>query len=174
MSEAPNKSNQPDLGAAEKFSFFPEPPQRWIDGLRDYLRDLPELNILLEGNFESTDEQLGQAWGRALGDWNRTEPIITDASFQNHPSKILLFQKAIAEALKSISIFHARNNLQYTDAGNSYSINDKHREFQPLIDRYENAYELAKVNVKAHINMDAAWGHVHTDFNRGANFLSGF
>ena len=171
MSETPNQNRSGDVGQRDQQSFWPHPPQIWVDGLRNFLRDLPELNILLDGMFESTDEQLADAWGRALVDWNNTEPVIQAVTFRAHPAKYTLFQKAIAEALKSISVFHARNELSYSDGGVQYNINDKHRNFQPIIDRYEQQYEQQKVMIKSHINMDAAWGHVHTDFNRGAEFL---
>jgi len=174
MAEPPNNS-PPAGGSDDEDSFFPLPPKKWIEALRNYLRDQRDLNILLDNDFESTDAQLGDAWGAALMDWNATPPDVGQVSFANFPmgGRYALRLKAACEALKSASIFHARNELNYQDGNTAYSINDKWKNFMQLIDRWEQEYSQLKLSIKTQINMEQAWGGAPSEMSRGYNSSSG-
>ena len=135
-----------------------------IGRLRKFLRDIDELNELLEGK-ESTDSQLRMAIEDALDDWNSTPPIITAATLENHPAKRLLLRGAAIEVLISAGIWHSRNRLSYSDGGITVAIHgDKAQDYQAWADRFAREYENKKTEVKKAANIAAGWGGVSSEY----------
>jgi len=134
-----------------------------VGRLRKFLRDIDELNKLLEGK-ESTDSQLRMAIEDALDDWNSTPPLITAATLENHPSPRLLLRGAAIEVLNSAGIFYSRNRLNYSDGGITVAVFDRAQDYQAWANRFVQDYENKKNQIKKAINVSAGWGCVPSEY----------
>lgn len=134
-----------------------------IGRLRKFLRDIDELNKLLEGK-ESTDSQLRMAIEDALDDWNSTPPRLAPAKLENHPSPRLLLRGAAIEVLCSAGIFYSRNRLNYSDGGITVAVFDRAQDYQAWATRFTNEYERKKAALKKSINIEGGWGCVSSEY----------
>lgn len=131
---------------------------RAVQSLRNMIRDKKALNRLLMGEEESSDEELRQAIVCALIDWNVTPPLITPVTLSNHPNKYLLLMGAAVQALTSSGIWHSREHMPSSDGGSSADDHAKAGEYSGWIERYAAEYERKKVDLKAALNIAAAYG----------------
>lgn len=134
-----------------------------VGKLRKFLRDIDELNKLLEGK-ESSDSQLRMAVEDALDDWNHTPPLIATVTLEQHPSPRLLMRAAAIEVLTSAGIFYSRNRLSYSDGGITVSVYDKAQDYQAWIGQFINDYERKKLEIKKAINIEGGWGAVSSEY----------
>lgn len=134
-----------------------------IGRLRKFLRDIDELNELLEGK-ESSDSQLRMAIEDALDDWNTTPPLITKVTIENHPAPRLLLRGAAIEVLNSVGIFHSRNRLNYSDGGITVAVHDRAQDYQAWASRFKSDYEQKKGDIKKAINIAGGWGCVSSEY----------
>lgn len=144
---------------------FPVPPYYYVDELRFYIRDSAPENILLDLRSESDDDQLRRAWGRALADFNETPPRFrTPYTFQTCPAPYLLLKKAAAEAIRSVIFSYIRNELQYTDGDQNFSLNHQWKPFLELANQLNAEYEQEKHRVKYEINAQQVFGASPSEF----------
>jgi len=129
---------------------------RAVRSLRNMIRDKKELNRLLAGKYESTDEELRQALVQALMDWNMTPPLISMSTLANHPNKFLLLMGAAIQTLTSAGVWHSREHLPASDGGTSADDHAKAGEYSGWIERYVAEYERKKGDLKAALNITAA------------------
>jgi hypothetical protein len=131
--------------------------QKYIDKVRAYLRDFPELNRLIEG-VESSDPHIVEALEDALEDWNLTPPLLRKVTLENHPAPRLLVKKAAMSTLDSVIPLQMRNQVSYSDGqGTSVSTSDKAPAYQSEIRRISDQYEQAKLRFKIAKNIDDGW-----------------
>lgn len=87
-----------------------------VERLRDFLRDRPELNRLLEEK-ESSDNDLYEALLAGLDYINCEVGYLTDYSLNDFPSWKILRDAAVLDILTSAGLGSARNTLTYNDNG---------------------------------------------------------
>jgi hypothetical protein len=145
---------------------------RAVRSLRNMLRDKKELNRLLAGQFESTDEELRFCIMHALMDWNTTPPPLRIVTLTNHPSKVLLLQGAAIQAMTSAGIWHSREHMPSSDGGTSADDHAKASEYSGWIERYVAEYERKKSDIKVMLNIAAANGNMTISSEYAASFYS--
>jgi hypothetical protein len=145
---------------------------RAVRSLRNMIRDKKELNRLLVGRVESTDEELRQCIIQALMDWNMTPPPIGMVTLKNHPNKLLLLMGAAVQALISAGIWHSREHMPSQDGGTSADDHAKAAEYSGWIERYAADYERKKGDLKMSFNVNAALGNMSISSEYSNSFYS--
>lgn len=134
--------------------------RRAVKSLRNMIRDKRQLNQLLLGNFETSDDEMKQAIVVALMDWNGSPPILQPHTLANHPRKDLLLQKAALECLQGAGIWHSREHMPSADGGTSADDHAKAGEYSGWIERYYADYERKKSDMKTAQNIQEAYGQM--------------
>lgn len=138
--------------------------QSFINYLRNFLGDTPELNAL-EGVKESSDEELKMALDLALDELNNTfTPVSNYKEFKNVP-KIILMKLAVLKVLTMKGILTSRNTLTWNDAG-GITVQDYDK-----YGRYINYFNILIADAKQSVqswktarNIESAYGGVHSDY----------
>lgn len=141
-----------------------------VRSLRNLIRDKKELNRLLAGQFETSDEEMRQAIISALIDWNRTPPRLQPVTLKSHPNKMLLLQGAAVQVLQSAGIWHSREHMPSTDGGTSADDHAKAGEYSGWIERYHQDYERKKLDLKTAMNIEEAMGSMSMPSEYSANY----
>lgn len=134
--------------------------RRAVKSLRNMLRDKRELNVLLLGNFETSDDEMKMAITVALMEWNGSPPILQPRTLANHPRKDLLLQKAAIECMQSAGIWHSREHMPSADGGTSADDHAKAGEYSGWLERYYADYERKKSDMKTAMNIQEAYGNM--------------
>lgn len=141
----------------------------FIQNVRTFLRDYPELNRLIAG-VENSNRQIVWAISDTLDDFNTT-PHFTSFSLTNFPSKSLLIRGVACTLLESVGLLQTRNHLQFSDGGIQVGVSDKTPFIQSWIQLLRNSYEEKKQRLKVAINIESAWGGgVHSEYRFINNF----
>lgn len=141
----------------------------FIQQVRTYTRDYPELNRLIKG-VESSNRQIVWAISDALDDYNTTPPF-TRFTLTNFPSKSLLVRGTVISLLESIGLLQTRNHLSFSDGGLQVGVNDKTPFIQSWLQLLKNSYEEKKLRLKIAYNIEQAWGGgVHSEYRYINNF----
>jgi hypothetical protein len=145
--------------------------QRFVNQVRMYLRDFPELNRLVDG-YESSDRMLAWAVIDALDDFNNTPPLIGAYTVSGFPYPSLLLRGAVISVLQSVGIMQTRNQLQFSDGGISVGVSDKAPMIMQWVQMLQQSYEQKKVQFKIATNISNALGNhsVMSDYY----FLGGY
>jgi hypothetical protein len=140
-----------------------------IQGVRLFMRDFAELNLLLRGE-ESSDRAITWATMDFLSDFNGTTPFSSfslDDLFARNLMHLAV-RGTVISLLQSLMIFYARNHLPFSDGGLSVGINDKAPLIMSMLNFFQSAYEQNKRMVKTAINiesiMDSGPSGVHSDY----------
>jgi hypothetical protein len=128
----------------------------FVQTIRTFTRDYPELNRLLAG-VESSNRQIVWALYDALDDFNTT-PHFTNYGLTNFPSSSLLLRGTVISLLESVGLLQTRNHLQFSDGGIQVGVSDKTPFIQSWIQLFRNSYEEKKQRIKVAINIENAWG----------------
>lgn len=143
---------------------MPEKPGRILmRQLREFLRDDPTLNELIEGK-ESSDGQMKQAILDALEDWNTTPPILASVTVATHPSRRLLVRSAAIEILVSMGIYFARNDLTYSDGGVTVADKNKAPMYAQYVQQLQADFERKKLDLKKSQNIALGFGIVPSEY----------
>lgn len=143
--------------------------ENFIQLVRSYMRDYPELNRLIAGE-ESNNRQIAWAILDTLDDFNTTPPF-TRFGMQDFPSRSLLLRGVVCTLLESIGILQTRNHLQFSDGGITVGVNDKTPFLQAWIQLFRNGYEDKKLKIKVAYNIESAWGGgIHSEYRFINNF----
>lgn len=87
----------------------------FINEVRAFMRDFPELNRLISGE-ESSDRMIEYCTWLAIDEWNTTPPL-AQVSLQTFPSRSILLYLTIVHLLTSVGILKSRNRFNYNDGG---------------------------------------------------------
>ena len=136
----------------------------FIGQIRDYFRDTPELNALLDRE-EHSDSLISLAAELAADDFSTTPPLIGRFTVDSHPSLYLLFLGTLIQVLRSAGLLQARNNLNYSDGGLTVATSDKSSMYQAWANNFFNEYEAKKRNLKIAINAEGAYGGVRSEYS---------
>ena len=135
----------------------------FVSTVRNYMRDLPALNALLDG--QETSDSLIQLCGElAIDDFNTSPPLIGNYDLTNFPSKSLLIIGTIIWILRSAGILQSRNQLDYASGGVTVAVSNKTPLYQSWIAAMMQEYENKKVNLKKSINAEAAYGFIPSEY----------
>lgn len=129
---------------------------RFIQTVRTFIRDYPELNRLIAG-VENSNRQIVWALHDCLDDFNTT-PHFTNYNISNFPSASLLLRGTVISLLESVGLLQTRNFLQFSDGGIQVGVSDKTPFIQAWIQLFRNSYEEKKTRMKVAINIETAWG----------------
>lgn len=132
--------------------------RRAVSSLRNMIRDKKQLNQLLLGNYETSDDEMRQAIYVALMDWNQSPPVLQPVTLGAHPRKDLLLAKAAIECLTSAGIWHSREHMPSADGGTSADDHAKAGEYSGWIERLNADYERKKSDLKCAMNIQQAYG----------------
>jgi len=127
-----------------------------ISRVRDFLRDYPELNELLD-RFENTDETIKHACEYILNDFNQ-QPPITNYTLDNFPSIPHLVQGVCAIVLQSAMVHYARNRVNISDGGISLLYKDKAGEYASIVGGFLEQYTRWKMMFKKGMNLEQFYG----------------
>lgn len=146
-----------------------------IQGVRLYLRDLAELNQLIQGE-ETSDRMLTWSTLAFLSDFNGT-PHFTQLTLDDLYQRQLQYLCVIGTVnivTESLIYLYNRNHLPFSDGGISVSINDKAGFLQGWLAMQKSSYEQNKRMVKIAMNieglLDTGPGGVHSDYATLSNY----
>ena len=138
----------------------------YINALKDFMKDFPELNRLLKFREENKGNLLGLYLNMAMGFLNSIPPFIASFDFSTFPIPSLLIHQAAIEALISNGILQSRNDLTYNNGGITVKISDKER-YLPMIQVLTRMADMEINNfkqLKVSINIDSCWGGVGSPY----------
>lgn len=135
---------------------------RAVKSVRNFIRDKRELNRVLGGEFESSDDEIKQAIMQALLDWNMSPPPIPHVTLATHPAKHLLVLGAAIYALQGAAIWHSREHMPSTDGGTSADDHAKASEYGAWLEKLSREYESKKSDIKTALNISMALNGMST------------
>lgn len=131
----------------------------FVQMVRKYLRDHPELNRIVSGE-ESSDRQIAWAVFDAMSDFNGTPPIgnasLDDLLSRNQASLIL--RMTVVSLLESIAMLQLRNHINYSNGAINVGVNDKSPMILNWLQYYRGFTEQAKMRVKVALNIESILG----------------
>lgn len=129
---------------------------QFVNQVRLFIRDSPELNRLIKG-FESSNRQIIWAIADTLDEYNSTPPF-THYGVYNFPSKHLLMRGVVATLLESVGLLQTRNHLSFSDGGLQVGVSDKTPFIQSWVQLFRSQYEAKKDRLKVAENIERGWG----------------
>lgn len=133
--------------------------RKFVEIVRLYMRDHPELNRLVRGE-ESNDRQVAWAVLDALSNFNGTPPItayILDELLMRNQHSLLLRMTVIA-VLESVALLQVRNHVNYSNGGINVGVNDKAPMIMQWLQYYRSYTEQMKLRVKVAMNIESILG----------------
>ncbi len=136
---------------------------QFIQLVRLFLRDFPELNRLIRGH-EHSDRMIAWAVMDTLDDYNTTPPLLGQTTLATFPSSHLLLRGTVAHLIQSVGLLQTRNAIAFTDGGFSYNT-DKSRALMAWLQMFQNEWEKKKLRLKTAVNIEAGFGGgVHSEY----------
>ena len=117
-----------------------------VSKVRDFMRDHPETNNLIDDN-ETSNELILLCMGKAINNFNAMPPHIASYTYEDFPSVGMLIDGTVCQVIRSKAIQCARNSLTYSDGGIDVTDQEKHRDYIAIADLFcrdftENASKL--------------------------------
>lgn len=135
----------------------------FVQVVRDYTRDHPELNRLIAGQ-ESNDRLIAWAVLDALSLFNGT-PYLTNLSLEDLLSRnqhSLLLRLTVITLVESVGLLQTRNHLNYSNGGLNVGVNDK----TPLLMNWLQYFKASTMDllqrVKVALNIEGILGPTNT------------
>lgn len=131
----------------------------FVQMVRLYLRDLPELNRLVAGE-ESTDRMIAWAVLDAIDNFNGT-PHFTAFGLDEllaYNQRSLLLRMTVIALLESVGLLQTRNHINYSDGGINVGVNDKTPLIMNWLQYYKSFTEQKLQQVKVAINIASILG----------------
>jgi hypothetical protein len=139
----------------------------FVQMVRGYLRDHPELNRLVSGE-ESSDRQIAWAVLDALSDFNGTPPFLGPFSLEDlllRNQHALLLRMTSTTLLESVGLLQTRNHINYSNGGISVGVNDKTPLIMNWLKYFKSTTEQMKQRVKVSLNIEGILGPSNTGVN---------
>jgi len=128
-----------------------------VDDIRLYCKDTAELNVLLEGSFQSSDELIQLAMKLAVNDFNIVPPT-SQYTVSDFPSDTVMLYGVLHHLANGEAERQLRNNVNYNAQGLNAGIDDKFAQYNQLAAYYKNLFEAKIKELKIQQNMENAWG----------------
>jgi len=148
-------------GTSETFNSF-------VQSVRFFLRDYPELNRIVKGE-EHSNRMIAFAVMDFLSDFAGTPPFIGYFTIEDlcrmHMQSFAL-RGTVITLLQSVGMLQTRNQLSFSDGGISVSISDKSPLLMQWIRDFQNKYEQQKNQTKISLNISQLFGTsgVHAEY----------
>lgn len=139
-------------GMTESFRSF-------VQMVRHYIRDFPELNRLVAGE-ESSDRQIAWAVLDAISDFNGT-PHFTSMSLEDLLSRSqhsLLLRMTVITLIESVGLLQTRNHINYSTGGINVGANDKTPLLMNWLQYFKSSTEQMKTRTKVAMNIEGILG----------------
>jgi hypothetical protein len=134
-----------------------------VTDVRAYAKDIPELNILLEQELQSSNELVTLAMRLAVDDYN-TFPPVSQYSVDNFFSDSLLLLGTLYHLANSEAERQLRNQITFSAQGIQAAVDDKAQVYASLAQSYKAQFEQKSRELGQAMNMEAAWGGVHSPY----------
>jgi len=131
----------------------------FVQAVRGYTRDLPELNRLVAGE-ESSDRQIAWSVLDALSDFNGT-PHLTNYSLEEllqRSQHALLIRMTVISLLEQVGLLQTRNHINYSTGGINVGVNDKTPLIMEWLKYFKASTEQRKQQVKVAFNIEGILG----------------
>lgn len=138
----------------------------FIQMIRYWMRDHPQLNRLLEGE-ENSDRMILWALIDAVDDFNNTPPLIGMA-FRDIPKSTLKYGVAVT-LMESLTFLAVRNSLAYSDGGITINI-DKTSQLMQLRQMMQATYEQKKRDFKTAKNISLGYDSISSEYRLLAGY----
>lgn len=138
----------------------------FVQMVRLYLRDLPELNRLIAGE-ESTDRMIAWAVLDAVDNFNGT-PHFTSMSLEEilaYNQRHLMLRMTVEALLESVGLLQTRNHLNYSDGGINVGVNDKTPLIMNWLQYYKATTEQKLQRTKVALNIASILGSGNPGIN---------
>jgi len=139
-------------GVTPTFSMF-------VQEVRMFLRDYPELNRLVRGE-ESSDRMIAWAVIDAVNEFNGT-PQFTTLSLEQLlqlGQRSLILRMTVIALLESVGMLQTRNHLNYSDGGLNVGVNDKTPMLMNWLQYFKGSIEQKMQRVKVALNIQGVLG----------------
>lgn len=134
-----------------------------IDDIRLYCKDIPELNDLLEGRHQSSDELITLAMNLTVNDFNVVPPV-SQHTVDNFPSHSIMIYGVMHHLCNAEAERQLRNQVTYSAQGLNAGIDDKFEQYTRLAAYYKGLFDQKIGEYKAYQNNSAAWGGSHSPY----------
>jgi hypothetical protein len=128
----------------------------FVQVVRDYMRDHPELNRLTAGQ-ESNDRLIAWAIMDAMAYFNGTPPIgntTLEMLLQRNQHSLLLRLTTIT-LLESVGLLQTRNHINYSNGGLNVGVNDKTPLIMNWLQYYKSTTDQLLTRVKVAMNIES-------------------
>lgn len=132
----------------------------FVQMVRLYMRDFPELNRLVAGE-ESSDRQIAWAVLDALSDFNGTPPFLGNIQLEellNMQQHALLLRMTVCSVIESVGLLQTRNHINYSNGGITVGVNDKTPMLMNWLQYFKATTDQMKQRVKVSMNIGAILG----------------
>ena len=128
-----------------------------------YTKDLPEFNVLLEGEEQSEPGLIALAMRMAVSEFNSIPPV-TVFYLENFPNDSLLLYGTLFCLANSEAERQLRNQVSFNTQGGQASIDDKHQQYLSLATFYKTLFDQKAQALKQYINQEEAWGDSYSPY----------
>lgn len=128
-----------------------------VDDVRLYAKDTAEFNVLLEGDYQSTDELIQLCLRLAVNDFNVVPPI-SQYNVETFPSDTLLMYGVLHHLANGEAERQLRNNVNYNSQGVNAGLDDKFPQYNQLAQYYKQLFDMKIKEFKVQQNLEQAWG----------------
>lgn len=148
-------------GTSEIFNSF-------VQSVRFYLRDYPELNRIVKGE-EHSNRMIAFAMMDFLSDFAGTPPFLgyfTIEDLCRMHMQSFATRGTVINLLQSVGMLQTRNQLTFSDGGISVGVSDKSPLLMQWIRDFQNKYEQQKTQIKISLNIQQLFGTsgVHAEY----------
>lgn len=131
----------------------------FVQVVRDFLRDHPELNRLTAGH-ETSDRMIAWSVLDALARFNGTPHMTTftleDLLMRNQ--HYLMLRLTVISVMESVGMFQTRNHINYSNGGVNVGINDKTPMIMQWLQYFTSTTTQLLQQVKVAINIESILG----------------
>lgn len=138
----------------------------FVQLVRGYLRDFPELNRLVAGE-ESSDRQIAWSVLDAMSDFNGTPHLTAytlEELLQRNQHALLLRMTSIT-LIESVALLQTRNHINYSNGGINVGVNDKTPLLMNWLQYFRSMTEQKMQRVKVALNIEGILGPSNSGVN---------
>lgn len=131
----------------------------FVQDVRLYTRDLPELNRIVRGE-ESSDRQIAWSVLDAIADFNGT-PHFTSMTLEDLLARnqhALIRRMTVISLIESVALLQIRNHINYSTGGINVGVNDKAPLLLSWLQYYKSYTDQLKQRVKVSLNIEGILG----------------
>lgn len=141
----------------------------FVQMVRGYIRDFPELNRLVAGE-ESSDRQIAWSVLDAISDFNGTPHLTAytlDELLQRNMAYLLL-RMTVISLIEQVGLLQTRNHINYSTGGINVGVNDKTPLLMNWLKYFKSFTDQRKQHVKVALNIEGILGPsnsgVHSEY----------